>query len=202
MQRKYCCVAGDHMTEPPNKSPYASVVSLQSLRRVIFISELNCYEMCAGDIGNAYLESTSDEKVAFVVGSEFGATAGHVMIIKKLSMAYKILGLASTAFLPRSYMILTSFLPKLILTFGCVIAKLIGNMLQLILIAYNTLINSKYFFHSLFDIRFTLKSVCMPKYHLGHVPVTHSEGSDNTSVLSRLVTGKNVIVRPKKLPPN
>jgi hypothetical protein len=44
---------------------------------------MNGYETCAGDIGNAYLESTCDEKDAFVAGSEFGARAGHLMIIKK-----------------------------------------------------------------------------------------------------------------------
>jgi hypothetical protein len=71
------------MTEPPIESPYLSVVSLQSLRMVMFIRELNGYEMCAGDIGNAYLESTCDEEVAFVAGPEFGARAGHVKIIKK-----------------------------------------------------------------------------------------------------------------------
>jgi hypothetical protein len=71
------------MTEPPVESPYLSVVSLQSLRMMIFIDELNGYEMCAGNIGNAHLESICDEKVAFVAGPEFGAIAGHLMIIKK-----------------------------------------------------------------------------------------------------------------------
>jgi hypothetical protein len=52
LRRKCRCVAGGHMT---------------ALKMVMFISELNGYEMCGGDIGNAYLESTCDEKVAFVM---------------------------------------------------------------------------------------------------------------------------------------
>ena len=71
------------MTEPPNESPYSSVVSLQYLRMMMFIGELNGYEMCDGDIGNAYLENTCNEKVVFVAGPEFGERAGHLMIIKK-----------------------------------------------------------------------------------------------------------------------
>jgi hypothetical protein len=52
------------MTEPPVQLPYLSVASLQSLRMMMSIGKLNSYEMCAGDIGNAYLESICDEKVA------------------------------------------------------------------------------------------------------------------------------------------
>jgi hypothetical protein len=43
------------MTEPPMESPHSSIVSLLSLRMMMFIGELNNYEMCSGDIGNAYL---------------------------------------------------------------------------------------------------------------------------------------------------
>jgi hypothetical protein len=43
------------MTEPPIESIYSSIISLQSLRMMMFIGELNDYETCSGDIGNAYL---------------------------------------------------------------------------------------------------------------------------------------------------
>ena len=36
-----------------------------------------------GDIGNAYLESYTQEKVYFVTGPEFGHLAGHTMITEK-----------------------------------------------------------------------------------------------------------------------
>ena len=36
-----------------------------------------------GDIGNAYLESFTQEKVCFIAGPEFGALSGYTMIIVK-----------------------------------------------------------------------------------------------------------------------
>ena len=51
-RRKARLVAGGHFF-----TYYSSVVSLRSMRMVIFLSELNDLELCAGDIGNAYLEA-------------------------------------------------------------------------------------------------------------------------------------------------
>ena len=82
-RRKARMVAGGHMTDPPKDTTYSSVVSLQSLRTVMFIGELNGMKMCAGDIGNAYLEAYTTEKVCFVAGPEFGELAGHTLIIVK-----------------------------------------------------------------------------------------------------------------------
>jgi hypothetical protein len=74
-------VAGGHMTDPPKDSTYSSVVSLRSLRTVMFIGELNHMQMKAADVGNAYLEALTTEKVAFIAGPEFGDKEGHTMII-------------------------------------------------------------------------------------------------------------------------
>jgi len=82
-RRKARMVAGGHMTETPKESTYSSVVSLKSLRCVMFIAELNELEMCAGDIGNAYLEAFTTEKVAFIAGPEFGSRCGHTLVIVK-----------------------------------------------------------------------------------------------------------------------
>ena len=50
---------------------------------ITFLAELNDLELWSTDIGNAYLESHTTEKVAFIAGKEFGQYAGHTMIIVK-----------------------------------------------------------------------------------------------------------------------
>ena len=52
-----------HLTEVPLDSVYSSVVSLRDLRLVIFLSQLNNLELWGADIGNAYLESYTEEKI-------------------------------------------------------------------------------------------------------------------------------------------
>jgi hypothetical protein len=121
------------------ESQYLSVVSLQSLRMIIFISGVNGHEMCAGDMGNSYLKSICDDKVAFVAGPEFTAKAGLVIIIKKAVYGIQTSGSSFGRLLVSVLYNLVSFLPRLMLTFGCVIAKRIGNILQLVLIMCYTL---------------------------------------------------------------
>ena len=76
-------VAGGHRTDTPVESTYSGVVSLLGVRMVTFLAELNELELWNTDIGNAYLESYTTEKVAFIAGEEFGKCAGHTMIIRK-----------------------------------------------------------------------------------------------------------------------
>ena len=82
-KRKARFVAGGHMTNPPKDSVYSSVASLRCIRLVAFLAELNDLELCAADVGNAYLEAYTKEKVCFKAGPEFGPLAGHWMIICK-----------------------------------------------------------------------------------------------------------------------
>ena len=56
---------------------------MQSLHIVAFISELNLPMFMKGDIGNAYLESFTYEKVYFIADPEFGPPEGHLLIIVK-----------------------------------------------------------------------------------------------------------------------
>ena len=77
-------VAGGHRTSTPVDSVYSGVVSLQGIRIVTFLAELNDLELWGTDIGNAYLESYTSEKVAFVAGPEFGPELeGQTCIIRK-----------------------------------------------------------------------------------------------------------------------
>jgi Reverse transcriptase (RNA-dependent DNA polymerase) len=58
-------------------------VTLSGIRTVTFLAELNGLDLWCTDIGNAYLESYTKEKVAFIAGPEFGELEGHTLIIVK-----------------------------------------------------------------------------------------------------------------------
>ena len=60
-------VAGGHLSPDPIDSIYSGVVSTRSLRLSIFLAQLNDMKVWAADIGNAYLEATSREKLYIVV---------------------------------------------------------------------------------------------------------------------------------------
>ena len=46
-------------------------------------------ELWGTDIGNAYLESYTKEKVCFIAGGEFGELAGHTFMIIKAQYGLK-----------------------------------------------------------------------------------------------------------------
>jgi hypothetical protein len=72
------------MADIPKDITYSSVASLRSLRMVIFLAELKSLELCPCDIGNAYLEAYTGEKVIIIVGPEFGPLEGQTLLIVKL----------------------------------------------------------------------------------------------------------------------
>jgi hypothetical protein len=80
-RHKARCVAGGHLTDIPDESVYSGVVSLRGVRTVIFLAELNGLEVYQTDVGNAYLESKTEEKVYVIAGSEFGQLKDHVFVI-------------------------------------------------------------------------------------------------------------------------
>ena len=76
------CAEGN-LKDIPLNSVYSGVVSLRGLRMCIFLAELNGLEAYTTDIGNAYLEATTQEKVCVKAGPKFGNRAGHLLIIHK-----------------------------------------------------------------------------------------------------------------------
>ena len=76
-------VAGGHLTKEPVESVYSGVVSLRGLRLVMFLAELNRLLLWGGDVGNAYLEALTKEKLYITAGPEFGELQGHILIIYK-----------------------------------------------------------------------------------------------------------------------
>jgi hypothetical protein len=81
LKRKARLVVGGHLTDPPKDSSYSGVVSLQSLCAIALLAELNELDFWAADVGNAYLEAYTKEKVYIVAGPEFGERQGHTLII-------------------------------------------------------------------------------------------------------------------------
>ena len=86
-------VAGGHLTDTPIDSVYSSVVSLRGIRILTFLAELNDMEIWATDIGNAYLESYTQEKVYIIAGPEFGEREGHTLIIVRALYGLRTSGL-------------------------------------------------------------------------------------------------------------
>ena len=76
-------VAHGHLTKEPVESIYSGVVSLRSLRMVVFLSQLNDLEIWGADVGNAYLEAYTDEKLCIIAGPEFKELQGHLLIMIK-----------------------------------------------------------------------------------------------------------------------
>ncbi len=76
-------VADGHLTDVPLESVYSGVVSLCGFRLVLFLAELNGLETWATDVGNAYLEAKTSEKVYIIAGPEFGEREGHILVIVK-----------------------------------------------------------------------------------------------------------------------
>ena len=76
-------VADGHLTKEPVESIYSGVVSLRSLRMVVFLSQLNDLETWGADVGNAYLEAYTDQKLCIIAGPEFKELQGHLLIMIK-----------------------------------------------------------------------------------------------------------------------
>ena len=74
-------VADGQLTEVPLDSVYSSVVSLRAIRMVTFLAELNDLDLWGTDVGNAYLESYTKEKLYIIAGDEFGDRKGHLLVI-------------------------------------------------------------------------------------------------------------------------
>jgi hypothetical protein len=83
LHHKVCLVAGGHLTNPPKDSGYLDVVSLRSLCLVALFVELNGLQLWAADVGNAYLEALTKEKVYVIAGPELGDLEGHILLIHK-----------------------------------------------------------------------------------------------------------------------
>jgi len=92
-RRKARLVAGGHLTDTPVDSVYSSVAPLRGIRIIAFLAELNDLELWGTDIGNAYLESYTKEKVYIRAGHEFGDRCGHILLARRALYGLKSSGL-------------------------------------------------------------------------------------------------------------
>ena len=83
LRRKTRIVAGGHRTEPCGDEAYSGVISLRCMRFALVYVELNGLKVMVGDVGNAYLESYTKEKVYIIAGPEFGELEGHTLVVQK-----------------------------------------------------------------------------------------------------------------------
>ena len=75
-------VADGHLPPAPIESIYSGAVSLRNLRLVIFLGKLNKHDIWGADIGNAYLEAFTDEKLYVVAGPEFDELEGFQSFLR------------------------------------------------------------------------------------------------------------------------
>ena len=76
-------VGGGHLTQETNDTPYSGIASLKYIKAIIFIAQLNNLEICAADVGSAYLEAYTREKLFIIGGPEFKELEGHTLLIDK-----------------------------------------------------------------------------------------------------------------------
>ena len=76
-------MAGGHLTPDPIDSIISGVFSTRSVRLSIFLAKLNNMKVWGPDIGNAYLEATTKERLCIVAGPEFEELQGHILGIHK-----------------------------------------------------------------------------------------------------------------------
>ena len=85
-------MADGHLAPEPIENIYSGVVLLRNLGLVIFLGKLNNLELWGADIGNAYLEAFTDEKIYIVAGPEFQKLGGYILIFLKALYGLKSSG--------------------------------------------------------------------------------------------------------------
>ena len=79
-------VTDGYLTKETGESIYSGVVSLRSLRMVVFLPQLNNLEIWGADVNNAYPEAYTDEKLCIIAGPELKELQGHFLtMVKALS---------------------------------------------------------------------------------------------------------------------
>ena len=76
-------VADGSLTSDPVENVYSGVVTMRHLRLVIFLGEFKNLELWGADIGNAYLEAYTLEKLFIVAGTEFEELEGFILLFNK-----------------------------------------------------------------------------------------------------------------------
>ena len=122
-------VAEGHLTDVPVDSVYSGVVLLRNLCICVFLAELNNLQLHAADVGNAYLEAETKEKVYIIGGPGFGKLEGHTLIIHKALFGLRSSGLRWHERFANTLLTWVLYLPRRILTSGCEGTAIYGSIL-------------------------------------------------------------------------
>jgi hypothetical protein len=91
--RKARWVLDGHKLPTPEGSTYADAASRESVRIALAYAAVNGLEMCAADIGNAYLQAPSSCKGYIICGPEFGVeNEGKVALVHRALYSRKSAG--------------------------------------------------------------------------------------------------------------
>ncbi len=89
--RKARSVLDGHKTPDPEGSRYSGVVSRESVYIASIYAVLNCLDIWATDIQNAYLQAPSSQKHYIVCGLEFGLeNVGKKALIRRALMVVSL----------------------------------------------------------------------------------------------------------------
>ena len=91
LRRKAQLVARGDITSIDEEN-YCGVVNMDMLFPSIFVAIHNNLPCTAVDVGNAYLNGHTREKVYFIAGREFGEYAGCILVVKKALYGLKTSG--------------------------------------------------------------------------------------------------------------
>ena len=83
-------MADGHLTPEPIENIYSGEVSLRNISLVIFLGKLINLDIWGAEIGNAYLEAFTDEKLYIVAGPEFQELEGYILIFLRHCVCIKI----------------------------------------------------------------------------------------------------------------
>ena len=92
LRRKARLVAGGHVVDASMYESYSSVVQTRTIRILETIAMNENLKFVTGDIGNAFVQANTNEKIYSIAGPEFGEKEGSVVIVKKA-----LYGLATSA---------------------------------------------------------------------------------------------------------
>ena len=81
-----------YLTPEPIENIYSGVVSQRNLRLVILLGKINNLDIWGADIGNAYLEAFTNEKLYIVAGPEFQELEGYILMFLKALYGLKSSG--------------------------------------------------------------------------------------------------------------
>ncbi len=88
------CVGGGHVTDDPEEDFYSGAVDFESVRIAFVVAVLTALQVIAADVGSAYIQALTAEKVYTIAGPEWKALGleGAVLIVYKALYGLKTSG--------------------------------------------------------------------------------------------------------------